>query len=134
MRRWFVVGTLVPVSCPSPAHGCVYRIIYMTGNRSSGRFVSFVDEGRRSAMAYTTLIAAPDLAAHLSDPNWAVIDARFTLNDPDRGEGDYVQAHIPGAVYAHLNRDMAGPVIPGQTGRHPLPAIEDFAHTAGRWG
>ncbi|RMG49113.1 MAG: sulfurtransferase [Acidobacteria bacterium] len=71
---------------------------------------------------------------HLADVDWAVVDCRFSLDDPERGRRDYQRAHIPGAVYAHLNEDLSGPVIPGRTGRHPLPEIDRFAGTLGRWG
>jgi len=83
---------------------------------------------------HSTLIDPEVLATRLADPGWAVVDCRFTLTDPARGERDYLAAHIPGAVYAHLDRDLAGPVVPGRTGRHPLPDVAAFAGTLGRWG
>ncbi|MCB9138916.1 MAG: sulfurtransferase [Caldilineaceae bacterium] len=85
-------------------------------------------------MTYTTLISTADLAACYSNPNWAVIDCRFSLADPTQGRRDYLNAHIPGAVYAHLDDDLSGPIIPGETGRHPLPSVEKFAATLSRWG
>jgi thiosulfate/3-mercaptopyruvate sulfurtransferase len=74
-------------------------------------------------MAYTTLINPTDLAQHLNDPAWVVLDCRFSLADPERGRRDYAHSHIPGAIYLHLNDDLSAPVVPGQTGRHPLPEI-----------
>lgn len=85
-------------------------------------------------MSYTTLISAADLAEHLDDPTWVVIDCRFSLADTERGRRDYQAAHIPGALYAHLDEDLSGPVIAGQTGRHPLPDIGTVAATLGEWG
>ena len=85
-------------------------------------------------MPYTTLISTADLAQHLTDPKWAVVDARFSLTETEAGRRDYQAAHIPGAVYAHLDEDLSGPIIPGRTGRHPLPAIEVFAKTLSHWG
>jgi thiosulfate/3-mercaptopyruvate sulfurtransferase len=85
-------------------------------------------------MIYTTLISAAELNQHLGQPDWAVVDCRFTLTDPARGRRDYESAHIPGAVYAHVDEDLAGPITPGQTGRHPLPAVAIFAQTLSRWG
>src|SRR5512135_3606266 len=85
-------------------------------------------------MSYTTLITAGELAPHLSDPDWAIVDCRFSLADPERGRRDYAQAHIPGAIYAHLNEDLSGPIVPGITGRHPLPAIDDLAARFSEWG
>jgi thiosulfate/3-mercaptopyruvate sulfurtransferase len=85
-------------------------------------------------MPFKTLIAAAELAAQLENPEWAVVDARFALRDPRQGEADYLAAHIPGAVYAHLERDLSSPLIPGRTGRHPLPPVDEFARTLGNWG
>ena len=85
-------------------------------------------------MDYTTLMAPADLAAHLDDPNWVVVDCRFALTDPAVGLAKYAAGHIPGAVYANLDHDLAAPHIPGQTGRHPLPPVEEAAATFGRWG
>ena len=82
---------------------------------------------------YSTLIAAADLAPHLADPDWLIVDCRFDLTRPAAGEAAYAQGHIPGAVYAHLDRDLAAPVT-ASSGRHPLPAPQDFARTLGRWG
>src|SRR5262245_4517366 len=72
---------------------------------------------------FRTLIDPATLAAHLSDPDWVVIDCRFDLTDPSKGENDYEQGHIPGARYAHLDRDLSGPKT-GTNGRHPLPSPE----------
>jgi thiosulfate/3-mercaptopyruvate sulfurtransferase len=85
-------------------------------------------------MQYTTLISTAELATALDNPDWAVVDARFVLADPDKGEHDYRAGHIPGAVYAHLGRDLSSPHVLGQTGRHPLPPVAEFAETLGRWG
>ncbi len=85
-------------------------------------------------MPYTTLISPADLLPHLGDPAWAIFDCRYALNDEAQGERDYRQAHIPGAVFAHLKRDLADPVVPGQTGRHPLPAPATVAAHLSRWG
>jgi len=85
-------------------------------------------------MPYTTLISAAELAEHLDDPAWAIIDCRFSLADTERGRRDYQSAHIPGALYAHLDEDLSSAVVAGQTGRHPLPDPEAFARTLGGWG
>jgi thiosulfate/3-mercaptopyruvate sulfurtransferase len=83
---------------------------------------------------YTTLISPQELAANLNNSNWAVVDCRFALTDTEQGRREYQQSHIIGAVYAHLDEDLSGPIIPGQTGRHPLPAIETFAQMLAKWG
>ncbi len=85
-------------------------------------------------MRPTSLIATDTLAAHLDDPAWAIIDCRFDLTQPERGRAAYLQGHIPGAIYVHLDEDLAAPHIPGQTGRHPLPPAERFAETLSAWG
>ena len=85
-------------------------------------------------MPYTTLISTAELIEHLDDPAWAIVDCRFSLADTERGRRDYLAAHIPGALYAHLDEDLSGPVITGQTGRHPLPDPDDFARALGEWG
>ncbi|CAA9371981.1 MAG: Thiosulfate sulfurtransferase, rhodanese, partial [uncultured Chloroflexia bacterium] len=85
-------------------------------------------------MSYTTLVSPAVLAEHLDDSRWLVADCRFALDNPERGQQDYAAAHIPGAVYAHLDRDLSGTVVPGHTGRHPLPTPEHLAETFGAWG
>ncbi len=80
------------------------------------------------------LISAPELSLHLQDPDWVIIDCRFSLDDPERGRRDYLSSHIPGAVYAHLDEDLSGKKIPSKTGRHPLPEIPEFAARLSAWG
>ena len=87
---------------------------------------------------YTTLIEPAELAAPLSrqtgvDSDWAVLDCRFDLARPDWGASAYAAGHIPGALYAHLDRDLSGPLT-RSSGRHPLPDVEKLAETFGRWG
>jgi thiosulfate/3-mercaptopyruvate sulfurtransferase len=81
----------------------------------------------------TTLVDVATLSAHLNDPNWLIVDCRFDLANPTAGERAYASGHIPGAVYAHLDRDLSSPITP-TTGRHPLPDAQDFAATLSRWG
>jgi thiosulfate/3-mercaptopyruvate sulfurtransferase len=85
-------------------------------------------------MAFSTIISTDELYKHRQDPNWAIIDCRFALAEPEKGRGAYLQGHIPGAIYAHLNDDLSSPVIPGKTGRHPLPSIETVAEKFSSWG
>lgn len=80
-----------------------------------------------------TLVTASELAASLRDPRWAVIDCRFDLARPEWGAQAYAEAHVPGALYAHLDRDLSAPIT-SRSGRHPLPSPEQFAVTLGRWG
>jgi thiosulfate/3-mercaptopyruvate sulfurtransferase len=71
-------------------------------------------------MAEHSLVSADWLAAHLDDPQVAIADCRFALADPGLGLRQYQEAHIPGAYFFDLERDLSSPV---QThgGRHPLP-------------
>ncbi len=85
-------------------------------------------------MNFTTLISPAEVAGHLDDPTWAIVDCRFALADPPKGRRDYLAAHIPGAIYAHLDDDLSGAIVPGKSGRHPLPAIDDFVATLSAWG
>ncbi len=83
---------------------------------------------------YRTIISADALRPHIYDANWRVVDCRFSLSDTAVGRQVYAQGHIPGAVYAHLDEDLSSPIIPGQTGRHPLPDPELLAEKLGQWG
>lgn len=82
---------------------------------------------------HETLIRPGDLAPHLADPRWVVVDCRFDLANPAWGEGQYVAGHIPGARYAHLDRDLSGTKT-GANGRHPLPGVEQMKATFGALG
>jgi thiosulfate/3-mercaptopyruvate sulfurtransferase len=84
-------------------------------------------------MAFRTLISTDVLAARLADPLWMIVDCRFKLDDVAWGEREWKTAHIPGAAYAHLDRDLSGPKS-GTNGRHPLPDVAVLAATFGRKG
>ena len=66
------------------------------------------------------LMTVRELVDRLSDPRLAIFDCRFLLDAPDACQQDYLTAHIPGAVYAHLDHDLSAPKT-GRNGRHPLP-------------
>jgi len=85
-------------------------------------------------LMHRTLIASDTLSAHLSDPDWVIVDCRSSLADLDYGRRVYAESHLPGAVYANLEEDLSSPVIPGQTGRHPLPDIAVLAAKFAAWG
>lgn len=82
---------------------------------------------------YTTLIDTDELAALLALDGCRVLDCRFDLAAPARGYEDYLAAHIPGAFYADLDRDLAAAVTPA-SGRHPLPDPTAFAAFLGARG
>ncbi len=84
-------------------------------------------------MSHSTIVSTATLAEHLEDPDWRIIDCRFDLLHPEAGEEAWQQGHIPGALHAHLERDLSGPVT-ATSGRHPLPDPETLARTFGLWG
>jgi thiosulfate/3-mercaptopyruvate sulfurtransferase len=84
-------------------------------------------------MTTATLIAAHELAAQLDDPHLLIVDCRYDLADTARGAREYAQAHLPGAVYANLDCDLADLHKRG-LGRHPLPDAAAFSAVLGRWG
>lgn len=83
--------------------------------------------------SWTTLISAEALSAALGQDNLVVLDARFALADPGQGEREYAAAHIPGARYANLDRDLSDLTRTGH-GRHPLPDAAALCATLSRWG
>jgi thiosulfate/3-mercaptopyruvate sulfurtransferase len=75
---------------------------------------------------FTTIVSVDDLLAHCSDPNWVVVDTRHLLQDFGAGRRLYDAVHIPGAFFADVENDLAGPKT-GKNGRHPMPDPEKFA-------
>ena len=80
-------------------------------------------------MTYDLLITTSQLQQMLSDKAPVrIFDCSFDLADAAVGHQQYLQTHIPGAVYAHLDTalsDKHGTGVSG--GRHPLPTREKFA-------
>jgi thiosulfate/3-mercaptopyruvate sulfurtransferase len=84
-------------------------------------------------MSFTTLISTHELADNLYKRGLVIVDCRFDMDNPDWGHDQYLLNHIPGAVYAHQNNDLAGKVTP-QSGRHPLPVLSELHTRFGDWG
>ncbi len=85
-------------------------------------------------MAHTTLISAAELMAlQAAGTPLVLLDCSFDLADPEAGARAHAAGHLPGALYAHLDRDLSG-AKSGSNGRHPLPERGAFAATAGAWG
>ncbi|MES2039607.1 MAG: sulfurtransferase [Pseudomonadota bacterium] len=81
---------------------------------------------------YTTLISATELASHITDPNWIVLDSRHDLMDSNAGQAAYDQGHIPGAQFVHLDQRLSAAKVGANgvfRGRHPLPEKTDFIAT-----
>jgi thiosulfate/3-mercaptopyruvate sulfurtransferase len=73
------------------------------------------------------------LAQHLGDPSVLIADCRFELAKPAAGRAAYDEAHVPGAVYLDLERDLSGP-RQAHGGRHPLPDRDAFCRRLGALG
>ncbi len=85
-------------------------------------------------MTARTLITAEALRDRLAHaPAPVLLDCGFDLVDPAAGERAYRAAHLPGALYAHLDRDLSGAKT-GRNGRHPLPLRATLAERVGQWG
>lgn len=78
---------------------------------------------------YDTLIEASELKVLLTThSNICLFDCRFSLADTAIGKKLWKTSHIPGAYYSHLDDDLSSKLVPGVTGRHPLPKPEDFVN------
>ena len=82
---------------------------------------------------WTTLVQAETLASALGEADLVILDCRFSLADPDAGERAWHISHIPGARYAHVDRDLSDHDKRGQ-GRHPWPEADAFTTRLAAWG
>lgn len=82
---------------------------------------------------FRTLITPEALDQHLDEPGWCLVDCRFDLAHPGAGGLAWRQAHIPGSVYAHLDRDLSS-AVRADSGRHPLPDEDQLVARLGEWG
>lgn len=82
---------------------------------------------------FDTLISVDVCLERMRYGHVAVIDCRFELSQPGWGEGEHRAGHLPGAHYAHLDRDLSSARTP-DSGRHPLPDWHVFARCLGSWG
>ncbi|HEX7328931.1 MAG TPA: sulfurtransferase [Casimicrobiaceae bacterium] len=90
--------------------------------------------GAGDALAYSTLIGSEALARRIGDPKLVIVDVRHQLAEAEPwGEHEYAKGHVPGAVFAHIDRDLSAPKT-GRNGRHPLPTPEAAAEVFGRLG
>jgi len=81
----------------------------------------------------TSLVSVEELQAHLFDADWCVFDCRHDLTDVGLGRRQYAEGHIPGAQFASIDEDLAGPKT-GTSGRHPLPDRAQLAAKFAAWG
>ena len=79
------------------------------------------------------LISTEQMQQQLHASKQVIVDCRFSLADANAGERAYGEAHLPGAVYANLDKDLSS-AITSESGRHPLPDPIQFMHRLGEWG
>ena len=82
---------------------------------------------------WTTIVQPETLAIALGREDVVVVDCRHSLANPGAGEVMYQQSHIPGAVFAHMDRDLSDMSKAGM-GRHPWPDAATFIARLGEWG
>ena len=82
-------------------------------------------------MSGSTLVSTDELSRRLS--GWRLFDCRHDLAKPELGESQYRDAHLPGALFASLDRDLSAPKD-GTNGRHPLPDPGAFIAWLGQCG
>ncbi|MDM8350737.1 sulfurtransferase [Pseudomonas sp. sp1636] len=85
-------------------------------------------------MPLAQLLTADALKARLGQPELVILDCRFALDEPAYGQRSYSAGHIPGALFADLERDLSGPIHKGTTGRHPLPEPTRLLARLREWG
>ena len=83
--------------------------------------------------SFTTLIDVGSLAAQIDSGELTLFDCRSELGNPRWGEAQYAEAHISGAQFLHLDRDLSSPIT-ATSGRHPLPDPRVFAQRLGALG
>jgi len=86
---------------------------------------------------HQTLISAADLAAHIDDPAWVVVDCRHDLMNLAAGRAAYASGHLPGAVFADIETVLSGAKNGADgvfLGRHPLPDKEALAEALRDFG
>jgi thiosulfate/3-mercaptopyruvate sulfurtransferase len=79
------------------------------------------------------LVSVDWLATQLGAADVRIVDTRWYLTEPSKGHAEYLEAHIPGAIYMDIDHDLSAPKGHGP-GRHPLPRALEFASTASRAG
>jgi thiosulfate/3-mercaptopyruvate sulfurtransferase len=72
------------------------------------------------------ILSVAELGERLAEVR--LIDAR------GGGAAAYAEAHLVGAVFADIERDLSTPGDPRRGGRHPLPHLETWCRTLGGWG
>ena len=80
---------------------------------------------------YATIISTEQLAqlTQSSGKHLMIFDCTFDLMKPELGQQQFDEAHIPGAMYANLDKHLSSKndLAAASGGRHPLPSRETFA-------
>ncbi len=79
------------------------------------------------------LISSDELKSQLMDPEVVVLDSRFYLTDPSKGRQVFLEERIPYARFVDLHTELAAKETE-DTGRHPLPSINEFIATIQKLG
>ncbi len=72
---------------------------------------------------FENIISSAELKGLYLQQDTRVVDCRYNLADPGAGKKEYLQSHIPGAVFADVHGHLSGPPVTDH-GRHPLPTAE----------
>jgi thiosulfate/3-mercaptopyruvate sulfurtransferase len=86
---------------------------------------------------FKTLISASQLAAHVDDPKWVVVDCRHDLMNLAAGRDGYAAGHLPNAVFADIETVLSGAKRGPDgvfLGRHPLPEKEALVEALRAFG
>lgn len=135
-NRFHVCATCIHFSADKRQNGMLYRcqrLGYETKPNYSfscwtpKEHVKKLMAKEKGGIELSSIIEASQLKKWMEEKaeKLTIIDCRFDLSDPTWGEQEYKNSHIPGAIYAHLERDLSGKV--GEHGgRHPLPDDQEF--------
>lgn len=91
-------------------------------------------DGLPAVTRFSALISAEQLTPLLETPELRIVDCRASLQDVEAGREAYRRGHLPGASFADLLLDLSGAIVPGKTGRHPLPEVDSFVARVRSWG
>jgi len=80
--------------------------------------------------SFGPLVDVAWLSARIGDPDLVVVDCRWKLGNPQAGERQYEQGHIPGATFLDVEHDLSAPPGDASGGRHPLPEPRAFERAA----
>jgi thiosulfate/3-mercaptopyruvate sulfurtransferase len=84
-------------------------------------------------MDFDKLISTSELTEIIARQDVVVFDCRHDLANPQFGSTAYAESHLPGARFAHVDKNLSAP-LNGRNGRHPLPDPSVFTDWLGRQG